>query len=88
MWLFGGILGMLIGASAAGFVGAIIGAILGLVVGLILKLVFRSDTSDIKKHLAQLDASILKINQRQTVTGINFRSLLCPSLRPSRDTHQ
>ena len=64
MWLFGGILGMLIGASAAGFVGAIIGAILGGVGGLVLKLVFRSDTSEIKEHLAQLDASILKINQR------------------------
>ena len=64
MWLFGGVLGMLIGASAEGFDGAIVGAILGGVVGLILKLVFRSDTSEIKNHLAQLDASILKINQR------------------------
>ena len=64
MWLFGGILGVLIGASAAGFDGGIIGAILGGVVGLILKLVFRSDSAEIKNHLAQLDASILKINRR------------------------
>lgn len=64
MWIFFGVIGMLIGAAASGFEGALPGVIFVGLAGLGLKRLLRTDTYEIKRHLLELDAAIQRLNQR------------------------
>jgi len=71
MWLFGIILGMLIGAVAEGFIGGIFGAILGGCAGVVFRLLLNAATADIRSQLQDLDKTIQKLKQRMDVLQKN-----------------
>ena len=71
MWIFFGVIGLLIGAAASGFEGAQPGAIFGGLAGLGLKRLLRTDTFEIESHLLELDAAIQQLNQRLSALETN-----------------
>jgi uncharacterized membrane protein len=64
MWIFGAVIGLLIGASTFGFDGWFLGAIIGGFSGLFFKSLIKPDFTEINARLKDVDEAIQKLNRR------------------------